>query len=365
MSDKEGFMSADQAERAIWSYYWQLDNSRDRRSSPIMLEPPDEISEEEVERLRERQTPLMRKAMLKGVSLLQRRGGRVGGVLAKIGRRIWTEKSEREYFDQAVAEAAEEMVENQGSPGQLDPRTGLPMSEADLQGGRGIVSGVDLCMEAIVPPRDLAEASTTWLPPCPSDEPAEKWGSQMDHWQALAFKPKLLHCKKCGGTGAVNQAVHNTRFGRGFAVHDGKSMRQVRCGNCGGNGSKEFWAEEEHAAIKHNTVMIGRRVAVLAKDGYFDLRPIDDNDVEMGDLVWTDKAGLTLGYRLTWEGYERMKEFCAEDPELQQATHVLALAGRDVRSTAPKWARDEYKNSKPIEVTTGGFDVTTSADLDL
>lgn len=367
MADKSGFMTPEQAERAIWSYYWQLDQSRDRRSSPIQLEPPDHMTEEEVAKLKARQTPLHQKAMLKAVDLMQRRGGRAGGALLNLGKRLFTEKAQAEYFRQATREAMAEEVANTSTSGTLDPNTGLPRSEGDLQSGRGVVSGVDLCMEAIVPPRDLAEAATTWLPPCPPDENETTWGSQLDHWQAMAFKPKELFCVPCRGQGFTVVQGHNDRKARGiFVAGDNAVLKRATCVQCHGKGAKDFWTADEHLGIKHNARTIGERVHELSREGYFNPHPIDSKDVEMGDLVWVDKGGMTIGFRLTWQGYQRMKEYCAGDPEIQQAAlHVLTLAGRSVRDAAPEWAQKEYKQAKALQVSTGGFNVTTGGKLAL
>lgn len=364
--DKAGFMTPEQAERSIWSYYYQLSQSRDRRSSPIMTEPPDQLTEEEVERLREQQLPWHRKAQLKALQLMQRRGGRISTALLKAKDRLFTEKAEREYFEDAMREAAQEHAADQDMTGRLDPNTGLPMSEADLQTGRGIVSGVDLCMEAIVPPRDLAEASTTWLPPCPAGEVEAEWGSKIEHWQALAFKPKVAACSGCGGRGIQRIKRKKTRGSRLVLIReDAYEFREVRCHDCGGRGNSENWDDDEHEAVKHNTRLIAQKIHDLAEEGYFDVRPIDDRDVEMGDLVWADKAGLTLGFRITWEGFQRMQEYVAEDPELQQSMHVLTLAGHDVRKSAPEWSQEEFRSTKPIDVTSGGFGIASGGNVKL
>lgn len=340
-----GIMTPESAERAIWSYYYQLSASRDRRSAPVIVEPPDQLTEDEIERLRDQQVPLWRKAQLKAVKLLEARSSRVGAVAKKFAG-LFTTKAEQEYLERAAHEAAREHLESKDLAGTVNTLTGLPNSTADLQGGRGVVTGVDLCMEAIVPPYDLAAATTTWLPPCPPGEVESEWGKQLSHWQALAYKPKEINCPGCLGRGHNEVMETESRYSGFFTMKGEKSrVRHVQCQDCGGRGIKVHWDREEFEAVEHNAHVIAERVSELAKQGYFDERPVDSNDAEMGDLVWQDKAGRTIGFRLTWEGFRRMQEYCSEDQELQHTMHMLTLAGKDVRDQAPQWAKAEWEKS--------------------
>lgn len=367
----EGFMSPEDAERAIWSYFHQLDNHQDRRGAPLIMEPPDQLTPEEARRLREAQIPLWRKVQLKAWRLAQKKAhgsslasavaGAVTGWGKWIGSKLTT-PAQRDYLRELMKEASEEVHEEEARqhPNALDPRTGLPLNKHDLQVGRGVVSGRDLCLDAIIPPEDLALSATTWLPPCPPDESPETWGQELTHWQSLAYKPKDINCQECRGTGLVEKKVARaTSTLRRIIVRESPKIRQVRCESCGGRGSKPYWEEEEYAAIKHNTRLIGEAVERLAHDGYFDVKPIDPHDKEMGDLVWKTKGGLTLGFRLTPDGYDHMKEYVEEDDELQHVLHVLALAGKDVRDAAPEWAKDSFANPNPIKATTGGISATS------
>jgi hypothetical protein len=172
MVDREGYMSEEQAERSLWSYYWQLDHSRDRRVAPLVTEPPEQMSPEELAEIRDRQTPLWRKAQLKWVGLLEKRNARAGGYARKFSN-LFTTKAEKDYVLQSVLEEEYEKYAGADLTGKVDPRTGLPWTTNDIQSGRGVVSGQELCLEAIVSPHDLAEAFTTWLPPCPGDHDPE------------------------------------------------------------------------------------------------------------------------------------------------------------------------------------------------
>lgn len=353
--DRGGFMTREQAERIIWSYYWQLDHSRDRRVAPLATEPPDTIDRDELARIRDAQTPLWRKAQLKAVDILERKNARVGSVARRFAG-LFTTKAEQEYVLQCVLEEERERLSAQDLSGRVDPGTGLPLSTADVQsGGRGVVAGQELCLEAIVPPHDLAESATTWLPPCPPEESPETWGSELSHWQALHYKPKDKQCETCGGRGRVEKRV-TASVGRGFLIRREKTEHRtflVTCENCHGEGCKQNWDPDEVEAVRQNARTIAEVVHDLANEGYFDLRPIDERDAVMGDLVWERKDGFTIGFRLNWEGYQRMQEFTQEDPEIQKALHILTLAGEEVRSKAPEWALNEYRGGGPSITTQG------------
>jgi hypothetical protein len=370
----EGFMTPEDAERAIWSYYYQLDHHQDRRGAPLVMEPPDTLGEEEAKRLRDAQTPLWRKVQMKAWETARKKAtsnsvasavaGAIKGYGGALAKRLTT-PAQREYLKDLMREASEEVHDEQArsTPGSLDPNTGLPINKHDLQVGRGVVSGRDLCMEAIVPPEDLALAATTWLPPEDGEDEANNspgWGSELTHWQSLAFKPKDRPCKGCRGQGVVAKKVARaTSTVRNIIIRDAPQTRRVRCDDCGGRGSIPYWDEDEVKAIRHNARLIGEKVAELEHDGLFNLRPINPNDAEMGDLVWKTDGGLTLGFRLTSEGYERMQEYCAEDDELQHVLHVLALSGKHIRDQAPDWAQREYNEAKPIQIQSGGISAQT------
>jgi len=153
----------------------------------------------------------------------------------------------------------------------------------------------------------------------------------------MAFKPKHVTCPACGGRMRVPLPAWSR-----IRTPDGL----VTCQQCNGVGKLENWTEEEHATVKANARTIARVVHRLAEQGLFNTRPLNDRDAEMGDLVWETENGLTLGFRLTWKGYQYMEAECTRRPELKRMVHSLTYAGDDVRSEAPSWAQDEYRQSK-------------------
>ena len=361
--DRNGFMTRDQAVRSIWSFYWTLDHSRDRRVAPLITEPG-AVSKEELERIKEQQTPFWRKMQLKAVDILEKKNARVGSVARSLSS-LFTTDAERNYVLECVLNEERQKLADADLTGKVDPATGLPLTTNDIHsGGRGVVSGQELCMEAIVSPVDLAEAFTTWLPPCPMDENSEKWGSELSHYQSLGYKPRNAQCEACGGQGKIKQTVTAT-VSKGILFRRDQTEHRsvlVTCQECGGGGARENWDDDEVEAVRQNAVLIAQCVHELANKGLFDTRPIDARDVEMGDLVWERKDGLTIGFRLNWKGYKAMKEFTAKDKEIQRAYHVLTMVGKDVRENAPEWAKDEYKKGAvPIEVKGGTFEASETS----
>ncbi len=364
----EGFMTPEQAERAVWAYFYQLDHQQDRRSSPISVEPTDRIGLEEAKRLKDQESGgLFRGVALRALESLSKREGRVGFVAR--GVRGLTEAAKRKFFEEALTDMAQEAAEDRDLTGQLDPNTGLPMSASDLQSGRGVVTGVDLCMEAIIPPFDLAAAAIEDdLGPCPDGEDPITWGTKPEHFQVLAFKPKEIQCTGCGGRGFSDHTESTARTGMLFLIRgDDRRTVRARCSECEGKGTLQGWTPENVAAVKHSAREIGDAVGRLAHEGYFDQRPIDSRDVEMGDLVWETKGdGHSLGFRLTWKGYQRMKEYCALDPEIQSVPHLLAMAGHEVRARAPKWALRGLNEARPAaSISTGGPQLSSGGKINL
>lgn len=328
---RQGLMTPKEAERAIWSFYWQLDHSRDRRSSPIWTEPADHLTEEEIRKQQEQQEQQL--------SVYRRISNQMG--------RWFGRKKKKEYFDGALEDEIGQIQADVDLTGKLDPGTALPMTSNDLKVGRGIVTGIDLCLGAIIRPEHLAEAATAWLPDCPEGEDPKTWGKELEHWQAMGYKPKEFHCADCRGLGKVNKQLGSRSQGLVVITQTPITVRRT-CEACKGKGTLPNWTAEECATVHTNALQIKQAVHRLSKESYFTLRPINPRDNEMSDLVWEDEAGFTIGFRMTWDGYRRLKEIVKEDEVLRQqidhTLHILALAGKDVRDNAPKWAQDEFKN---------------------
>jgi hypothetical protein len=333
MSNK-GFMNAETAQLVIWSFYWQLFNARDRRTAPIKFEDDEHEAEQ---RLRRKQY----------------KAGLWGGIQRQFDR-FFTRKAREEYFEGAAADAIGQARADADLRGKVDPRTGLPMSSSDLASGRAAVSGQRLCFEAIIPAYDLAAAATLWLPPCPPDKSDNSWGKDLRDWQALAYKPKESFCAPCRGKGKKSVEVGKRSSGLIFVSHS-PIMRTVPCEDCGGKGSLPGWDDDEVEAVEANAYMIKRQVYDLAREGFFEERPVDEEDTEMNDLNWSDEEGLSIGFRLTYKGFKHMQEVVQKTPEIQQTMRTLELAGHDVRENAPEWARDEFKKGSPIKIEAGGF----------
>lgn len=330
----EGRMSPEQAEQAIWAFFWQVSRSRDRRK--VMT--PDEVAAMSAEAAR-------------GQSELEiSLASKIQRVLAK----VFTGKRREEVQEGATKDALAELEAAAGARvGRVNQATGLPESEVDLASGRDVVSGEDLCMSMLVPPFALAAATVAWLPD--GKDPAKD-----ENWQVMAYKPvkricmgcnglrreKGPRCKECNGKGRrkVGAFLSKTWDMCGPCQGHGVLLGPV-CGQCKGAGTIENWSQEEHETVRANSHMISQTVTKLAAEGLFNAKPIDKNDAEMGDLVWEDDRGDTLGFKLTWKGFKHMQEYIDKRPELKRHMHMLVHAGDDVRSQAPEWAVKEYQAS--------------------
>lgn len=345
---REGLMTPEEAERKIWEFYWQMDQAIDRRTAPVRYnEPPDRLDQDEHEA---RYTGLF--------GQLQRRIDEGWDRVKRRGERLFGRRREK-YEEQVAAEELRGITEEdtfqasvrkaRGQKGMVDHGTGLPMDAGDLAVGRGVVSGVDLCLESILPPMQLAAACTAWLPPCPSDESPETWGNEIEHWQVMAAKDRDLQCDECEGKGSKVVEVTSRSSGGLILIRRETSKKEtIPCDKCGGRGAVPNWTQEETDTVRQNAFQIQRAAHRLAEEGYFDIRPINERDAEMHDLVWEDKTGHTIGFRMTYNGYQRMKQMVEEDEELRSTVrqHLLAVVGREKREAAPEWARREYEDSK-------------------
>jgi hypothetical protein len=289
---RQGLITPEEAEQVIWSFYWQLDNSRDRRgATPI---PTDEEINDRQRQVQEKRQGLLVRA-------------------AKHVVKWFSPAKQRDAYEGAMQDAMDEWSHfTAGQPGKIDTKTGLPQSEAELSSGRGVKRGRILCLGAIISPSSLAETCTLDLEPCPPGENAERWGSELSHWRAMMYKPKAE------------------------------------------------WTEENARVVDHNTFQIQRKFRDLMSKGFFKLPEFNPSDAEMHDLVWTDEADLPIAVKITWEGYEEMQRVCRNNPELQRHLHLLEVAGREVRETAPEWVKQAHDRGgkEGITVETGGaFDV--------
>jgi RNA polymerase subunit RPABC4/transcription elongation factor Spt4 len=332
MSD--GLMSPEMAEQIIWAFFWQAAHTRDRRKT-MTLDQAAEIAGQHTAGQQALELDLL---------------GRIERSLA----RWFTREKQDEVKAGAGADALAELEAHaKAKPGGINHATGLPESVSGLDTGRSVVSGVDLAMNVLVPPFALAAASTAWLPP--DGDPAKD-----SDWQVLAFKAMTRHCADCKALGKLPGAKCAKCDGRGRVKIGGFMSREwdvcapcrghghadgPECPTCQGRSTVSNWSEEEHATVKANANMIARTAEKLSHDGLFRARPIHKEDAEMGDLVWEDDEGNTLGFKLTYKGFQRMNEYIDKKPELKHSLHTLTYAGADVRAQAPKWAQDEYQAS--------------------
>jgi hypothetical protein len=327
-------MSPEMAEQIIWAFFWQAAHSRDRRK----VMNPDQAAEVAHQHAAGQQSLEL-------------------DLLGRIERHVarwFTRERQEEAKQGAGADALAELEAHaKAKPGAVNHRTGLPESVKDLDAGRGCVSGVDLAMAVLIPPFALAAASTAWLPPG-GDETKD------EDWQVMAYKAMKKHCPVCKALGKLPGAKCEKCEGRGRVKIGGFMSREwdvcarcaghghmtgPTCPDCNGQSTISNWSQEEHDTVQANASMIARTAERLSQEGWFRARPIHKDDAEMGDLVWEDNEGNTLGFKLTYKGYQRCMEYIDKKPELKHTLHTLTYAGEDVRAQAPQWAQDEYRAS--------------------
>jgi hypothetical protein len=183
--------------------------------------------------------------------------------------------------------ASREYVERKRS---LDPDTGLPISANDLGSKALAISGVDLALAVMLPPDRLAASCVQHLDDSLPDTP--------ENWQRY-----------------------------------GKTLAHI---------PRTSWTEDQANAVRVTALKIKLASQRLGEKGWLNLRPIDAKDPDMHDLPWTDEAGFSSGFKLTYKGYEHLQQLVQKRPHLKATRHVLELVGHDVRAKAPQWAKAEY-----------------------
>lgn len=182
----------------------------------------------------------------------------------------------------------------------LDPGTGLPVSADHLRAKIYSDSGLDLMFSAVIPPIQLARAATYWW--------RDDW--DQDKVQILSHTPR------------------------------------------------GEWTEDMLFVYEENLRRIKRRIHELADDhGWFDVRPINPRDKEMNDLDWVGDDRMTIGFRITYAGWEECQRWIRDHPVWDQKRHVLDVATDEIKKNAPEWFKRDYENSPTFDVGVGGFEV--------
>jgi hypothetical protein len=231
------------------------------------------------------------------VQVLEEGEGAEDAVLGVIWSFYWQVSQSR---DRRQAPASNPDDDNPQPRQAVDPGTGLPMSANDLKARAFSDSGRDLMFSMVIPPVQLARASTYWW--------RDDW--EGDRVQILAHTPRAE------------------------------------------------WTDEMLFAYEENLRRIKRRIHRLAEDhGWFDVRPINPKDAEMNDLDWVGEDRLTIGFRITYAGWDECQRWIRENPVWDQKRHVLDVAPEEIKKNAPEWFKQEY-NAPSFEVGSGGFGVS-------
>jgi hypothetical protein len=231
------------------------------------------------------------------VQVLEEGEGPEDAVLGVIWSFFWQMSQMRDRRDVPVANPDSDEPQVRQA---VDPGTGLPMSANDLKARAFSTSGQDLMFSSVIPPIQLARASTYWW--------RDEWGE--DEVRILTHTPR------------------------------------------------EEWTDEMLFVYEENLRRIKRRVHKLEEDhGYFETRPVNPNDTEMGDLDWVGEDRLTIGFRITYAGWDECQRWIREHPVWDKTRHVLDVAPDEIKQNAPEWFKREYENAPAFDVGAGGFDV--------
>ena len=131
------------------------------------------------------------------VQILEEGEGSEDAVLGVIWSFFWQMSQMRDRRDAPLSDPdAEEKQERQA----VDPGTGLPMSANDLKARAWSTSGKDLMFSAVIPPVQLARASTYWWDHNWKDNkgeilthtPRDKWTEEM----LLGYEENLRRIKQ-------------------------------------------------------------------------------------------------------------------------------------------------------------------------
>lgn len=242
------------------------------------------------------------------VKILEEGEGAEDEVLGVIWNCFWQWAHQRDRRSSIVS------APTQGADGKLvlsiDPGTGLPVSANDLRSAAEADDGIDIMFTQIVAPKQLALACTYWW--------KDNW--EGDRVQVLAYTPKAQR------------------------------------------------TPEMIYAYKENVRKIKRKAHELAGQGLINVRPINPNDTEMHDLVWEDADCMTIGFAITWEGWEACREWIGEHAAVwdrkpgEGAPDILDVASDEVRANAPQWKKDE-RGKPSINVSSGGFKASSGGTL--
>jgi hypothetical protein len=233
------------------------------------------------------------------VQLLEDGEGPEDAVLGVIWSFFWQMSQMRDRRDAPMSDPDADPREKQERQA-VDRGTGLPVSANDLKPRAFSVSGKDLMFSAVIPPVQLARAATYW------------W---RDNWK----------------DDQVRILSHTPR---------------------------KDWTDQMLLVYEENLRRIKRKIHRLAEDhGYFDVRPLNEHDVEMGDLDWVGEDRLTVGFRITHGGWDECVRWIRANPVWDQKRHVLDVASDEIKANAPEWYKREHANAPAFDVGGGGFDV--------
>jgi hypothetical protein len=231
------------------------------------------------------------------VQILEQGEGAEDAVLGVIWSFFWQMSQMRDRREAPVNNPDSDLPQERQA---VDPGTGLPVSANDLRARAFSVAGQDLMFSAVIPPVLLARAATYWW--------RDEWKG--DRVQILSHTPRAE------------------------------------------------WTDQMLFAYEENLRRIKRRVHKIAEDhGYFDVRPINERDVEMSDLDWVGEDRMTIGFRITHAGWEECQRWIRDHPVWDKKRHVLDVAPDEIKKNAPEWFKREYENAPAFEVGIGGFDV--------
>lgn len=106
------------------------------------------------------------------------------------------------------------------------------------------------------------------------------------------------------------------------------------------------WTDDEIHAVNTNAELVKRVVHRLAQNGWFVTKPqIDEVGGELGTThLAHDDDRMTMGFSITYEGLQRAQRWCEKHPKFMKGPTTLESLGADRSQDAPEWLKAQERH---------------------